>query len=209
LVRRELAERIGDATSTFWLLVLPIVLASAAALSLGAPSTIMQSAAGVWFLTYIVAIGVMESLMGREQQQGTHFSLLWADSFLVYTAKVFVCMLTLALLELGVFPVLFAAWFAGAPIRLIPLACLALAVNLYISLISVFLGVLSLQVKNRSTIFMLLGLPLILPVLLFAGQSLGNLLLGVSIVSPVIALVAFSGVIVVFANVVLKEVWWL
>lgn len=209
LLQREIKDRGADAHSTLWTLLLPIFLVSAAAFSLGPPSNDIQAATGAWFLIYLASIAVLDTVLSREQQQSTDFALLWSDAFLLYVAKTTASFLLLTALELCIFPVLFAAWFGGALPRVLPFLALVLSTNLYLSAVAVFTGMVSLQTRNRSTVFTLMGLPLMLPVLLMAGKALGDILLGIPITAPIVTLLALTGAVVTVTNAVLKEVWWL
>lgn len=209
MLHREMRDRGEDIYSTLWTLLLPVFLVSAAAFALGPPSNDIQAATGAWFLIYLASTAVLDTLLGREQQQATGFALLWSDAFLLFLAKAVASLVLLTVLELCVFPVLFAAWFGGALPPAWPFLTLVLSTNLYLSAVTVFIGIVSLQARNRSTVFALMGLPLMLPVLLMAGKALGDMLLGISVTAPILAMLALTGAVVTITNAILKEVWWL
>ncbi|MBS3949728.1 MAG: hypothetical protein KGZ53_03575, partial [Peptococcaceae bacterium] len=60
-----------------------------------------------------------------------------------------------------------------------------------------------------STVFTLMGLPLMLPILLMAGKALGDILLKIPVTAPIVTMLALTGAVATVTNAVLKEVWWL
>jgi heme exporter protein B len=138
-------------------------------------------ASGVlWVTLLFAAVLGMNRLFVAEREEGGFDAFLLApvDRTSLFVAKAAVLFGFLAAVELAAVPVFAILLLGPSPVQALPglLAILVLA-DAGIAIVGTLVGALAIQTRARDLIVPLLALPLVLPVVIAAGQATAPLLL--------------------------------